>query len=160
MGARAGRGGRARLKAAVLKTARVESPREFESPPLRSGIVNLSRYLPLKARIRNERFPLRSRQWSEPPPELESGSSPTAEVDGVSDPKRKHPDPRRLILKDVVTATNARKREEGPPRQRNGSDGKGGAEGCSGQGDERVGRRCRSCGHKHVDDCRMHEGFR
>src|SRR5437667_5038721 len=32
-GARAGRGGRARLKAAVLKTARVESPREFESPP-------------------------------------------------------------------------------------------------------------------------------
>src|SRR5436309_877262 len=30
-----GRGGRARLKAAVLKTARVESPREFESPPLR-----------------------------------------------------------------------------------------------------------------------------
>src|SRR5439155_26840702 len=30
-----GRGGRARLKAAVLKTARVASPREFESPPLR-----------------------------------------------------------------------------------------------------------------------------
>src|SRR5439155_20303386 len=44
-GARAGRGGRARLKAAVLKTARVESPREFESPPLRSRSANLSRYL-------------------------------------------------------------------------------------------------------------------
>src|SRR5439155_18387866 len=34
-----------RLKAAVLKTARVESPREFESPPLRSRVANLSRYL-------------------------------------------------------------------------------------------------------------------
>src|SRR5438093_3676760 len=37
-----GRGGRARLKAAVLKTARVESPREFESPPLRQRFHSLS----------------------------------------------------------------------------------------------------------------------
>src|SRR5439155_20834716 len=32
-------------KAAVLKTARVESPREFESPPLRFRSAKLSRYL-------------------------------------------------------------------------------------------------------------------
>src|SRR5439155_16881036 len=37
-----GRGGRARLKAAVLKPARVASPREFESPPFRSYVRALA----------------------------------------------------------------------------------------------------------------------